>query len=66
MRLGTLMPSADFNRVFPRRRAIQQHVDVLTKLEELRQRATLELGRRFSNYDINCVAVLIGRPERLV
>ena len=40
-------------------------LDLLTKREELQQRATLELGRRFANYDINCVAVLIGRPESL-
>jgi uncharacterized membrane protein YqiK len=41
-------------------------LDLLTKREELQQRATLELGRRFANYDINCVAVLIGRPESLI
>ena len=29
------------------------------------QRATEELGRRFQDYDINCVAVLIGRPESI-
>ena len=40
-------------------------LDLLTKREELQQRRTLELGRRFANYDINCVAVLIGRPESL-
>jgi uncharacterized membrane protein YqiK len=40
-------------------------LDLLTKREELQRRATLELGRRFANYDINCVAVLIGRPESL-
>jgi uncharacterized membrane protein YqiK len=38
-------------------------LDLLTKREEIQKRATEELGRRFSNYDINCVAVLIGRPE---
>ncbi len=36
-----------------------------SKRQELQQRATLELGRRFGTYDINCVAVLIGRPESL-
>src|SRR5882724_8718753 len=38
-------------------------LDLLTKREEIQQRATDELGRRFKDYDINCVAVLIGRPE---
>jgi uncharacterized membrane protein YqiK len=38
-------------------------LDLLTKREDIQKRATDELGRRFSNYDINCVAVLIGRPE---
>lgn len=38
-------------------------LDLLTKREEIQHRATLELGRRFGDYDINCVAVLIGRPE---
>lgn len=38
-------------------------LDLLTKREEIQARATAELGRRFGNYDINCVAVLIGRPE---
>jgi uncharacterized membrane protein YqiK len=40
-----------------------QMLDLLTKREEIQQRATAELGRRFKEYDINCVAVLIGRPE---
>jgi len=38
-------------------------LDLLTKREEIQKRATFELGRRFQDYDINCVAVLIGRPE---
>lgn len=38
-------------------------LDLLTHREEIQNRATAELGRRFSDYDINCVAVLIGRPE---
>jgi uncharacterized membrane protein YqiK len=38
-------------------------LDLLTKREDIQRRATLELGRRFSEFDINCVAVLIGRPE---
>ena len=38
-------------------------LDLLTHREEIQKRATSELGRRFSEYDINCVAVLIGRPE---
>ena len=38
-------------------------LDLLTKREEIQQRATEELGRRFQEYDINCIAVLIGRPE---
>ena len=38
-------------------------LDLLTKREEIQKRATEELGRRFQDYDINCVAVLIGRPE---
>ncbi len=40
-----------------------QMLDLLTRREEIQQRATAELGRRFEDYDINCVAVLIGRPE---
>src|SRR4030095_2686926 len=31
--------------------------------EEIQKRATEQLGRRFQDYDITCVAVLIGRPE---
>jgi uncharacterized membrane protein YqiK len=38
-------------------------LDLLTKREEIQQKATSELGRRFLGYDIECVAVLIGRPE---
>jgi uncharacterized membrane protein YqiK len=38
-------------------------LDLLTKREEIQARATEELGRRFKDYDINCIAVLIGRPE---
>jgi len=37
-------------------------LDLLTKREEIQQTATAELGRRFLDYDIECVAVLIGRP----
>lgn len=38
-------------------------LDLLSKREEIQKRATEELGRRFLDYDINCVAVLFGRPE---
>src|SRR5438034_9505851 len=38
-------------------------LDLLTKREEIQRRATEELGERFKLYDINVVAVLIGRPE---
>jgi uncharacterized membrane protein YqiK len=38
-------------------------LDLLTKREEIQGRATAELGRRFQAYDINCIAVLIGRPQ---
>jgi uncharacterized membrane protein YqiK len=38
-------------------------LDLLTHREDIQRRATEELGRRFRDYDINCVAVLIGRPE---
>jgi hypothetical protein len=38
-------------------------LDLLSKREDIQKRATEELGKRFSEYDINCVAVLIGRPE---
>ena len=38
-------------------------LDLLTHRDEIQKRATEELGRRFKDYDINCVAVLIGRPE---
>ena len=40
-----------------------QMLDLLTHREEIQERATSELGRRFKDYDITCVAVLIGRPE---
>lgn len=38
-------------------------LDLLTRREEIQKRATDELGARFTRYDINVVAVLIGRPE---
>jgi uncharacterized membrane protein YqiK len=38
-------------------------LDLLTKREEIQRHATEELGARFQKYDINVVAVLIGRPE---
>jgi uncharacterized membrane protein YqiK len=38
-------------------------LDLLTRREDIQRRATEELGRRFQDFDINCVAVLIGRPE---
>jgi uncharacterized membrane protein YqiK len=41
-------------------------LDLLTKREEIQERATQELGRRFQEYDINCIAVMIGRPETKV
>ena len=41
-------------------------LDLLTKREEIQRRATEQLGRRFQAYDINCVAVLIGRPESTI
>jgi uncharacterized membrane protein YqiK len=37
-------------------------LDLLLKREEIQRRAT-EVGRRFAEYDINCIAVMIGRPE---
>jgi uncharacterized membrane protein YqiK len=40
-----------------------QMLDLLTKREDIQRRATEQLGRRFRDYDITCVAVLIGRPE---
>jgi uncharacterized membrane protein YqiK len=40
-----------------------QMLDLLTRREDIQRRATEELGRRFRDYDITCVAVLIGRPE---
>jgi uncharacterized membrane protein YqiK len=38
-------------------------LDLLTHREDIQRRATDELGRRFKEFDINCIAVLIGRPE---
>jgi uncharacterized membrane protein YqiK len=38
-------------------------LDLLTQREEIQRLATEELGRRFQKYDINCIAVMIGRPE---
>jgi uncharacterized membrane protein YqiK len=38
-------------------------LDLLTRREQIQKTATDELGKRFKDYDINCVAVLIGRPE---
>ncbi len=38
-------------------------LDLLTHREDIQKRATEELGKRFEEFDINCVAVLIGRPE---
>jgi uncharacterized membrane protein YqiK len=38
-------------------------LDLLTHRDEIQKRATQELARRFTEYDINCIAVLIGRPE---
>ena len=38
-------------------------LDLLTKREEIQKQATEQLGERFKRYDINVVAVLIGRPE---
>jgi uncharacterized membrane protein YqiK len=41
-------------------------LDLLTKREEIQERATVNLGKRFQEYDINCIAVMIGRPETKV
>jgi uncharacterized membrane protein YqiK len=38
-------------------------LDLLVKREEIQRQATEALGNRFKDYDINCIAVLIGRPE---
>lgn len=38
-------------------------LELLTHRENIQKTATEELGRRFREFDINCVAVLIGRPE---
>src|SRR5262245_50970031 len=41
-------------------------LDLLTHREDIQRRATEELGKRFKEFDINCIAVLIGRPESRV
>lgn len=41
-------------------------LDLLTHREDIQRRATEELGKRFREFDINCIAVLIGRPESQV
>ena len=41
-------------------------LDLLTHREDIQRRATEELGKRFKDFDINCIAVLIGRPESRV
>ena len=38
-------------------------LDLMMKRDEIQKRATSELGKRFQEYDINCIAVLIGRPQ---
>ena len=38
-------------------------LELLTRREDIQRRATVELGKRFKEFDINCIAVLIGRPE---
>lgn len=38
-------------------------LELLTHRETIQKTATEELRRRFREFDINCVAVLIGRPE---
>jgi uncharacterized membrane protein YqiK len=38
-------------------------LELLTHREDIQRRATDELGKRFKEFDINCIAVLIGRPE---
>ena len=38
-------------------------LELLTHREDIQRRATEELGKRFKEFDINCIAVLIGRPE---
>ena len=50
-------------------RDVAQHstmLELLTHREDIQKEATEELGRRFREFDINCVAVLIGRPESKV
>jgi len=41
-------------------------LDLLTHREDIQRRATEELGKRFKEFDINCIAVLISRPESTV
>ncbi len=41
-------------------------LDLLTHREDIQRRATEELGKRFKEFDINCIAVLIGRPESTI
>jgi len=41
-------------------------LELLTHREDIQRRATEELGKRFKEFDINCIAVLIGRPESTV
>ncbi len=41
-------------------------LELLTHREEIQTNATAALSRRFQEFDINCVAVLIGRPETRV
>lgn len=38
-------------------------LELLTHREEIQKNATDALRKRFEEFDINCVAVLIGRPE---
>jgi len=38
-------------------------LELLTHREDIQSKATVELRKRFTDFDINCVAVLIGRPE---
>ncbi|MFC1854164.1 SPFH domain-containing protein, partial [candidate division CSSED10-310 bacterium] len=40
-----------------------QMLDLLTHRDQIQRHATEELSKRFQNYDISCIAVLIGRPE---
>jgi len=38
-------------------------LELLTHREDIQRRGTEELSKRFREFDINCIAVLIGRPE---